>query len=105
MRMQVGTPRGLLSKGMKEEEEQVARASHQLPRWPPPSKPWPTETLALGSPSLPELTELGGFLGPLDAPSPSATLADPFPTALGPAAPRGQLPKGGDWFKVLPVPR
>lgn len=43
-----GTPRSLLSKGVKEEEKQVAQASHQLPHWPPPSKPSPTETLALG---------------------------------------------------------
>lgn len=46
VRTRAGTlkaPQAPLSKGVKEEEEQVAQAGHQLSRWPPPSRPWPTE--------------------------------------------------------------
>ena len=41
-------PAGPLSKGVKEEEGQVAQTSHQLPPWPPPSRPWPNRHLGLG---------------------------------------------------------
>lgn len=67
----------------------MAQAGHQLPRWPPASEPWPTDTLALGLCPLPELADWGQGVVPRPSrcPSPSATLADPSPTVPGPAAP------------------
>lgn len=74
-----------MSKGLKEEEEQVAQAGR---------RPHPSCFLAgLGKegpgpwrvPSLPEFTDQGS-LGPLDAPPPLA-LADPYPTSSLRAAP------------------